>query len=124
MTSDAGEVTRGRIDEVLAARRDYDHLLATLRAGGHVAPDQIVDTIRLARVDPADFIHDYFAHRPDQLRPGDRCPRCGADGAVRVRTSKRRPDGRHVRYLQCGKCGKSVGKQTVATSRVRKRRGL
>lgn len=111
-------------EAVSAALAEYHDLVATLRAGGHVDPDQLLETIRRALLQPEYFIRTYFSPGGSGLRPGGDCPLCGIAGAVRVRTSKRQPaSGFVVRYLVCAKCGKGVGKQTVHRSAIMKRPG-
>jgi len=94
-------------------RREYVQLVETLRAGGHVTPDTIFQTLYVASKTAGELILDVFADRGGELRPGDDCPHCGAARAVVVRSSRRLKTGWVSRYLACSQCGAKVGKQTV-----------
>jgi len=124
VADERAQLARATAHTIQAARGEYARILATLRAGGQVRPDQILDAIARARLHPHDFIRAFFTTPTGDIRPGDNCPRCRAKGAVRVRTSKRqRATGLQVRYLVCKKCGKPLGKQIVHSSGLAKRRG-
>jgi len=52
-------------------------------------------------------------------RPGDRCKRCG--GFLRVASSRKR-GASQLRYIRCGQCGHTAGKQSIPATEVRRRR--